>query len=185
MKVIISGVIILVAVIAFAFFISRGDSGENKETTTSTNTSIGDEKKTEKVNKFLSLTFKDYDGNEVKLSDFSGNLIVNSWAVWCPFCVDELPTFAELQAEFEGQVTVIAIDRAESLNKVKKYSDDLGVTDSFVFLLDSSDSFYREIGGFSMPETIFVSDSGNIELHKRGPMRIDEMRRLTKESFNL
>ena len=122
-------------------------------------------------------SLKDYDGNTVTLSDFAGTpLVINSWAVWCPFCVDELPAFAEAQKEFGDQVVIISIDRAESLNTAKKYTDDLGVTNDFVFLLDPSDSFYQSIGGFSMPETIFVDRGGNIIHHKRGPMKLPEMR---------
>lgn len=136
-------------------------------------------------NKLLNLAFKDYEGKEANLSDFEGrNLIVNSWAVWCPFCVDELPAFAALQEEFGDEIVIVAIDRAEPQGKVREFTDDLGVTGSLIFWLDSSDSFYREMGGFSMPETLFINKDGETVFHKRGPMKLDEMRRLTKESFN-
>ena len=123
------------------------------------------------------LTFVDYDGNTVALADFSGKpLVINSWASWCPFCVKELPDFVLLQKKFPEMV-VIAVDRRESLNTAKSYTDDLGITDSLMFLLDSSDSFYRSIGGFTMPETIFVDKEGVIQIHKRGIMSLDEMER--------
>ena len=122
-------------------------------------------------------TFVDYDGNTVALADFSGKpLVINSWASWCPFCVKELPDFALLQKKFPEMV-VIAVDRRESLNTAKSYTDDIGITDDLVFLLDNSDSFYRSIGGFTMPETIFVDKDGIIQIHKRGIMSLDEMER--------
>ena len=124
------------------------------------------------------LSFLGYDGNLVALSDFAGKpLVINSWAAWCPFCVKELPAFSALQKAFPDEVVVIAIDRSESLNTAKSYSDDLGVTDDLLFLLDRSDSFYKSIGGFSMPETIFVDKDGVIQDHKRGPMEVEEMKR--------
>ena len=44
------------------------------------------------------LSFLDSEGNDVSLSDFKGTpLIVNSWAVWCPFCGKELSDFKEAQ----------------------------------------------------------------------------------------
>ncbi len=43
------------------------------------------------------------------------------------------------------------------------------------FLLDSKDAFYKSIGGFSMPETLFADADGNVIVHKRGPMALDEM----------
>lgn len=123
------------------------------------------------------LTFKDFNGNDVSLRDFQGKpIVVNSWAAWCPFCVNELPDFAEVQKEFGDEIVIIAIDRAESLALSKSYTDDLGVTDDILFVLDPKDTFYRAINGFSMPETLFVDADGVVRDHKRGPMTADEIR---------
>ena len=127
-------------------------------------------------------SLEDYQGQKVSLADFKGKpLVINSWAAWCPFCRKELPDLAEVQKEFGDQVIFIAIDRAESLATAKKYSDELAVSGKMVFLLDPGDSFYRSIGGFSMPETIFVDSNGNIDFHKRGPMTVDEIRTRTEK----
>ena len=126
-------------------------------------------------------SLEDYDGNTVTLSDFNGkHVIVNSWATWCAFCKKELPDLAILQEEFADDVVVIAIDRVESLEKAKQYSDDLGVTGRMVLLLDPSDSFYKSIGGFSMPETVFLEPDGSIQFHKRGVMDLGELRTRTQ-----
>lgn len=131
-------------------------------------------------------TLKDYEGKEVRLADFQGKaVVVNAWAAWCPFCGEELKDFALLQQEFGDKIAIIAVDRAEPLGTAKKFSDDLGVTDKMIFLLDPSDSFYQSIGGFSMPETIFVDKDGFTRGHKRGPMKLEEMRRRTQEAFGL
>jgi len=122
-------------------------------------------------------TLENYQGGVVRFSDYAGRpTVINSWAAWCPFCRKELPDLAAAQREFGDQVTIIAIDRAESLRTAKKYSDELGVSDQLIFLLDPNDSFYRSIGGFSMPETIFVNAAGEIIHHKRGVMELDEIR---------
>lgn len=131
-------------------------------------------------------SLRDYEGREVKLSDFRGKPVVaNAWAAWCPFCVKELPDFAMLQEEFKDKIAVIAIDRAEPLETAKKFSDEVGVTGRLVFLLDPSDFFYQSIGGFSMPETIFVNREGVVVDHKRGPMELGEMRERVKNAFQL
>jgi len=129
---------------------------------------------------------QNYDGKTVRPADFSGKpLIINSWAAWCPFCRKELVDFATVQKEFGDKVIFIAVDRAESLDVAKRYTDELGVTENMVFLLDPSDSFYQSIGGFSMPETIFVDSNSNIVFHKRGPMDTEEIRMRVKELFQL
>lgn len=141
-----------------------------------------DQNMTSRTEKAPDFSLKDYNGKTVKLADFSGRpLVLNSWAAWCPFCREELPDFAAVQKELGDKVVIIAIDRAESLEVAKGYSDEQGTTNDMIFLLDPSDSFYQSIGGFSMPETIFVDKEGFIRDHKRGPMKVEEIRaRITK-----
>jgi len=70
----------------------------------------------------------------------------------------------------------IALAIAKRLEVAKRYTDEQGITNNLVFLLDPSDSFYQSIGGFTMPETIFVDRDGSIREHKRGPMTQAEIR---------
>lgn len=124
------------------------------------------------------IEFRDYEEKAVSLGAFAGKpLVINSWAIWCPFCKQELPDFAALQGELPD-IAVIAVDRAEPVDTVRAYTDGLGITSGLTFLLDPGDDFYKSIGGFSMPETIFVDEGGHIVFHKRGPMTLDEMREL-------
>ena len=154
--VIIIGVLAIVSAVAF-----MRNSGSNSGT------------------RLLSTDFnlKDYDGNQVDLASFIGKpLVINSWAAWCPFCIEELKDFAEVQRELGDSVIIIAIDRAESKSIAKRFSDELGVTDDLIFLLDSRDAFYKSIGGFTMPETVFVNTKGEIVIHKRGFMNAAEIK---------
>lgn len=140
---------------------------------------VGEDGDIKSLGRVPSFSLENYDGETVSLADFKDKvLVINSWAVWCPFCVKELSDFAQLQKEYSDEIVVVAIDRAESLEKAKSFTDSLGVTDDLIFLMDPKDSFYKDIGGFSMPETIFVDHSGNILIHKRGPMEFEEMRDL-------
>lgn len=125
---------------------------------------------------------QDYSGKTMNLADFAGKpLVINLWASWCPFCRQELLDFVTAQKEFGDKVVIIAIDRAESLGVAKGYTDQQGTTGELIFLLDPSDSFYQSIGGFFMPETIFIDKDGNIIDHKRGPMDINEIRERVKK----
>lgn len=168
------GIIIAIAVIGIGAYILFGRSSELAAPSETSNVSAS--VPTDSGERLPALTLKDYEGNDMSLSDFSGKaLIVNSWAAWCPFCRQELPDLAALQREFPD-IGVIAIDRAESLATAKRYSDELDVTGKLVLLLDPRDSFYKAIGGFTMPETIFVNAAGAVVFHKRGPMSLSEMR---------
>lgn len=123
------------------------------------------------------LAFQSYSGETITLDSYIGiPLVINSWASWCSFCVDELPDFNALQKEFGEQIQIIAINRQESLGDAQKFTSDLGLNNGILFLLDSKDLFYKFIQGFSMPETIFVNKDGEIVYHKRGIMSNDEIR---------
>lgn len=123
----------------------------------------------------ISLT--NYAGNDVSLASSTEKVkVINSWATWCPFCTDELPAFAKLQEAFPNRVEVIAINRQESRSKAKNFTDNREISNDMTFLLDPQDRFYQQIGGFSMPETIFVDTQGLIRIHKRGPMEFSEMK---------
>jgi len=124
----------------------------------------------------------DYNGNTVSLADFTGKpVVINSWAAWCVFCRKELIDFAAVQKEFGDKIKIVAINRAESKDVAKQYTDELDVTDNMIFLLNPNDSFYKSLNGFSMPETIFVNENGDIVIHKRGTMDIQEMRDKIKQ----
>ncbi|MBI2483914.1 TlpA family protein disulfide reductase [Candidatus Uhrbacteria bacterium] len=124
------------------------------------------------------LSLIDYQGQTVSLRSLVGEkyLVLNTWAAWCPFCVNELPDFARVQDEFRDRVLFVAVNRGEPSSVAIEFTDKLAVTDRMFFLLDPSDSFYRAIGGFSMPETLFVDREGMIRFHKRGPMDETETR---------
>lgn len=126
-----------------------------------------------------------YDGQTVRLQDLRGTpLVVNSWAAWCLFCVKELPDFAAVQEEFGNRVRIVAVNRAESLDTAKGFTDKLGVTEELLWVLDPDDTFYTSIGGFSMPETLFVDAAGAVVFHKRGVMAREEVRQRVIELLN-
>lgn len=162
-------VIAVLAVLAGVFLLSRSNDATPSAPRAGESKSGADQ--------FAGFSLKDYSGNVITSDQFQGKpLVINSWAAWCPFCKQELPDLAAAQKEFGDKVRIVAIDRGESLDVAKKYSDAQGTSAQLVFLLDPDDSFYKSIGGFSMPETIFVDKNGAIAIHKRGPMDIREIR---------
>ena len=132
------------------------------------------------------LVFKNYDGQEVHTGQFKGRpMLINAWASWCPFCEREFVDFVALQKEFGDRIVIIAVNRGEPLDAARTYTDGLGITKDLLFVLDQADSFYRSVGGFSMPESVFVDASGIIRDHKRGPMDALEMHRRVEQAFSL
>lgn len=124
------------------------------------------------------VTFDDYSGDPYSLNQGGAKLIiVNSWASWCPFCRKELTDFVTATARYSSDdIAIIAINRSESVNTARRFSDELNISEDVIFLVDFKDKFYKEIGGFSMPETLFMDKDLNILEHKRGAMSEDEIK---------
>lgn len=118
-----------------------------------------------------------YNGQEIRLSDFRGKsgVLLNFWAGWCPFCVEEMPLMADVQEKFQGQYVTIAVNRAESLKTAKKFSDQVEVSQRLLLLLDEDDSVYRLYNGFAMPYSIFIDKNGVIQDIKLGPFQREEL----------
>src|SRR6185437_3731476 len=52
----------------------------------------------------------DLSGQTVRLSDFKGKLVlITFWATWCPPCLKELPSLAELHQRRSNDVVILAI----------------------------------------------------------------------------
>ncbi len=122
------------------------------------------------------LVLQDYSGNDVRLSQFKREiLVVHSWATWCTYCADELKNLATLKTKYGDRIQILAPNRAESATIAKPFSDELDLGDSVEFLIDADDAFYKSIGGYAMPETLFINDRGEVFYHQRGPMNIAEV----------
>lgn len=117
-----------------------------------------------------------YEGTEVHLSEYKRKLLViHAWASWCTYCADELRTLARLKDVYGDEVQILAVNRAESQAEAQAFTDPLQLDGKIEILLDPTDSFYKDIEGYAMPETVFINDSGDILFHQRGPMKLEEV----------
>ncbi len=119
-----------------------------------------------------SASYTDLDGNPVDLASFKGKpLIVNTWATWMPFSQTELPLLALMQERYGDTVTILAINRMEDTIRIRSFLDTFSIkNDGIIFLTDPTDFFYRAVGGYAMPETIFYRSDGVIQNHERGTL---------------
>jgi thiol-disulfide isomerase/thioredoxin len=119
------------------------------------------------------LVLSDYSGHQVHLYDYSRTvLIAYAWASWCPYCSGELSDLAALKKTYGDTVAIVAINRAEPLAVAKAFTDHIPNGDGLVYLLDPHDSFFKEIGGYAMPEMVFINGRGDIVFHQRGPIQL-------------
>lgn len=122
--------------------------------------------------------FTDIDGNKLTLSDYFGQLlVVTSWASWCPQCATDLPALAEFSKEFdEKDVKILAVDRAENRFTAERFLNSIASTEGLIIILDPEDQFFEVHEGYAMPETLLYDKKGNVVLHQRGALNIEELR---------
>jgi len=63
------------------------------------------------------LTLPDIYGNDVRLSDFQGKIVLlNFWATWCAPCREEMPSIERLHRHFREQnlsIVAVSVDMAD------------------------------------------------------------------------
>ncbi len=127
------------------------------------------------VANIFDLSFSDKKGVCHKIQEYKAPVtVVNSWASWCPFCVEELPNLEKLAREYPN-ISVVAINRGEDPQKAIAFTKEKKIGAASHTLFDPEDYFYKYIKGFGMPETVFLGEKGEILFHKRGVMSYDEM----------
>lgn len=130
------------------------------------------------------ITFQHTNNSTVSVSSLRGrSVILDIWASWCQLCAAHISSLAALKKEFGDKLMIIEVNRGESLEIVKKYLEQHSTDSGLLFVLDANDALYQEIGGFSMPETLFLDKEGRIADHVRGPIGRIEMRRRIQDAF--
>ncbi len=116
-------------------------------------------------------TLKNLAGQEVKLSDLRGKVVlVNFWATWCPPCRGEIPSMERLNRAMAGkpfQMLAISIDEGGK-EAVEALFSKAGV--SLPTLLDPTQQTGKRYGITGVPETFIVDKKGVILKKVVGPI---------------
>lgn len=128
------------------------------------------------------LALQNYVGDEVRLSSFQhAPLVVFTYASWCPFCAEELERLSRIQEEYGDRITVVAVNRAETLTEAKAFTDGLNNVQNILYLLDPEDAYFKSVNGYAMPETVFIKSYGKIFTQHRGPLKDEQLRKYIED----
>jgi peroxiredoxin len=108
-------------------------------------------------------TLEDIDGNKVSLSDYKDKIVIlNFWAEWCRFCLEEMPDFNQLNKELENddEVEILTVNVGDSVETATKYLTSNNI--DLKVLMDLDASVYQMYGLTGLPKTIFVNKDGSL-----------------------
>ncbi len=163
-KSLIVTIFVLVAIIALAAAVYPSLSDKATETTTTEQGSISD---TVQYQKYKDIKIFDKDGKEVKLSDFEGKpVILNFWATWCGYCVQEMPDFEAAFKEHGDDIQFMIINTDDGIGNGEKFIADKGYTFPTYYDLEYNAAITYGISG--IPRTIAIDKDGNIRYNRAG-----------------
>lgn len=178
-------IIIVVVAVGTVLLLTGAFRKQQPSTTSQTGSLSSIQSGTSEVGQKISdFELESFQGEKVKLSQFQGKpVIIDFWAGWCPFCVNEMPELEKIQQEFKDQLVVLGIHRSETESQEAgaKFAKERGVT--YTLLKDSTGGVYKTLTGGRqlMPYALYLDKDGKIVKVKAGPKTAEEMRTAVKE----
>jgi thiol-disulfide isomerase/thioredoxin len=111
-------------------------------------------------------SFTRFSDNKISnLYDYEGPIVVNYWAVWCPYCVSEMPMMNKVYEGNEKGFTIIAVaidnmGGPKTFSEKKKYD--------WVWGLDKTG--YKTYSGSGIPMTLFINKDKILVVKEVGEM---------------
>ena len=105
----------------------------------------------------------DWDGGDVRLSDYAGKPVVLSfWASWCTYCKENIPILEAAAAELGEDVTVLLVNTTS--NDTESTAREIAETNSYTLpvLFDTTGEAAAVYGIRSLPTTVFINADGEL-----------------------
>jgi peroxiredoxin len=107
----------------------------------------------------------DAEGQQKKLSEFRGNVVILSfWASWCTPCLEELPTFAQLEKRFYDRGLRIVPVNVEDGQIGKMFAEKFWLAQKFTFasFFDTSKALAQQFEVDMLPANFVIDRNGRI-----------------------
>ncbi len=127
------------------------------------------------------------DGSDgvVRLDSFLGEkaVIVNFWASWCPFCLEEMPDLERVSQEFGDDLVILGVNNQETPGQGASYALDRGVTYPLLYF-PKDDEVVKAYEVLAMPTTYYLDKNGIIVERKLGFDTFEGIREKALKAIN-
>jgi len=120
------------------------------------------------------IALKDLQGQEVKLSDLHGKIVLlNFWATWCKPCKEEMPAMQASYDKLRDQgFVVLAVNELEDVDKVIEHIRTHGHT--FLVVMDHDNRVANRYGVVGLPASFLIDRQGVVREHIFGNLLTEE-----------
>lgn len=111
---------------------------------------------------------KDLDGEEVELTDFSGNgVYLNFWATYCVYCRDKMQYLQAYEDEYKEQgVIILNVNVDETSLQVERHKERQNLT--FPLYIDRNMLVSNAYGVASLPTVFLIDHDGTVQERQIG-----------------
>ena len=107
-------------------------------------------------------------------ADWAGTpTVVNFWATWCEFCVEEMPDLQAASEALGDDVRFVGVDVQDVREEARAFLDETGVT--YRSVEDRDQGWYGELGNRGMPTTLFVDEGNTVVWRHTGPITTEQV----------
>lgn len=118
------------------------------------------------------------------MSELAGTpAVVNFWATWCAFCVEEMPDLEAAHQQLGDAVRFLGVDVQDSADRAADFVAEVGV--SYPSVEDVDRSFFTAVEGRGMPTTLLVDAEGAIRYRHTGPLTTEQLLALVEEHLGV
>lgn len=126
-------------------------------------------------------TMTDLDGNKVELDSFKGKpIVLNFWASWCGFCVQEMPDFDTVYKELGDEVTFVMLNVTDGVRETREKGEKHYAEKGYsfpVYFDDQGTQGTNAYGVTGFPSTYFIDRNGNLAAYAGGMIDQEALRR--------
>ncbi len=126
-------------------------------------------------------TMTDLAGNTLTLDSLKGKpIVLNFWASWCGFCVQEMPDFDIVYKELGDEVTFVMLNVTDGVRETREKGEKYYADAAYSFPVYFDDQGTQGVNAYGVtgfPTTYFIDRNGNLAAWAGGMIDQEALRR--------